>query len=231
MKDVDSWFDECIKGIAHLKIKFGKPVKAIKCKNDNHQEVSKQIATLYRNKIKDGTFTDFEMNMIIDAAEDLVNFHYNMKNKIHWSSCTHEKDSVKSIVHHLIDALSEMSPDKAKIQVSWLRGKMFSERLPLWLKKIGMLDAEQTINDNNLLSEDKYKQMMVEIKETTVRLKEKVANLAKLDLPEEEQAIHRKRFSKEITEERDAIAIKYGWVTSKPVEEKKSNDSWMYDSE
>lgn len=231
MGGVDSWFDECIKGYDYLKVKFGKPVKAIKCKNDNHQEVSKQIAVLYRNKIKDSTFTDFEMNMIIDAAEDLVNFHFNMKNKIHWSSCVHEKDSVKSFVHHLIDALSEMSDDKSKIQVSWLRGKMFSERLPLWLKKIGMLDSEQSMTGSSLMSEENQVKRKIESDAAGIVFKAECRKVHESGLSPEAQAPLLKKLQDGIIKFREDLIIKYGGTVTKVVEEKKSSNDWMYDSE
>jgi hypothetical protein len=108
---------------------------------------------------------------------------------------------------------------------------MFSERLPLWLKKIGLLDAEQKTNSNSLQSEDNHKQMMVELRAASVELNEKKAKIKGLKLTEEESANYRNEFSKWIQEQHEAIKIKYGGNITKPVEEKRNSCDWMYDSE
>ena len=183
MGGVDSWFGECIKGIDHLKVKFGKPVKH---KQDYNPEVTKNLAQLYRDKINKDPFTPHQINMLIDVANDLVNFHTNMKNRLTFNSNPNEKNSVVAFSHYVIDALIYRN-DIAKIQVFWMRGDFFKVKLPEYFKKLGMLDSSYQGTSRDLLSEDQLTKSKTLISDA----KEKYRNDCKIindsDINEEEK--------------------------------------------
>lgn len=207
---IDGWFYECLQSIEELMVKFGNQPKY---KTDNNPEVTKKIATLYREHINSNPLSPHEINMMIDTANDLVNFHSNMKEKINFNSCPYEKNSVISFTHHLIDTLLDMTEDKATIIVAWLRGKMFSERLPNRLKKLGILDSNYQGKSSDVNSNENKEQRLQEINECCKRFNDYRDELNKTDISEEEKKklLEERAFTRD--QERKVINLKYG-ITS-----------------
>jgi hypothetical protein len=151
LHDVDSWFIECCNDWEYLTGKFDKQPK---CAFDAYPEVTKELAKQYRERINNCQFTPQEHNMLIKASSKMVNYFNNIKDKLNFSSCPLERDNPKLFTRHMIDSLLANVTDMSIVKVSWLiTENHFLSRMPIQLKKIGMLGAHHS-SSADLMSED-----------------------------------------------------------------------------
>ena len=84
MLEIDSWFDECLKGWEHLESTFGRYIK------DHHPKITEELKKQYQSKINNRNFSVSEINCFIKAAKFIVEYHNKQLKKINWNSCPQE---------------------------------------------------------------------------------------------------------------------------------------------
>ena len=136
MLEIDSWFDECLKGWENLESTFGRYIK------DHHPKITEELKKQYQSKINNRNFSVSEINCFIKAAKFIVEYHNKQLKNINWNSCPHEKLSALLFSKRLIDAVLDDSQNKDIIEPTWLCSeRTISIRLPKYLKKCGLLDG------------------------------------------------------------------------------------------
>ncbi len=152
MLEIDSWFDECMKGYEHLEKEFGKYAE------DNHSKVTEELKRQYKQKIMDRNFSVSDINCFIKAAKLVVEYHTKQLKNINWNSCQSEKISPMLFSRRLIDAVISDAMDVTKIEPTWLCSeRTMMSRLPKYLKKCGLLDGDRPIVKLQKGAKEKYK--------------------------------------------------------------------------
>lgn len=135
---IENWFHVARNGAEYLEEMFAKYDK------DDNPKITKALITQWKSKVVDAHFKVKEINIFIRSAKLLLEYHQQNKDKINWNSCKPEKLSPTLFAHRVVEAcLSGVNGDRQAITPEWLCGpKMYTERMPKYLKKIGMLTSE-----------------------------------------------------------------------------------------
>jgi hypothetical protein len=208
LKDVDSWFEECVnKSWEELIVKFDKQQK---CIEDVYPEVTKELAKIYREKINNNPPSPDEINIFIRAAAKLVNYHNNMKDKLKFIANPLEKQIPRLFCHHMIDAIIESAPDLSIVKVQWLvTDNQFNNRMTDHFKRLGMLEREYQGSNSDILSDDIKEQRSKEYAENREWVQKEGEKVRALNLSPEEANKRYSEITRKANENLEAITLKY----------------------
>jgi hypothetical protein len=133
----DSWFKECLKDEVTLNAAFGKYDK------DANPKVTATLVNEFKSKIMDRNFSVSEYNCFIRASKFIVEYQLKNREKINWNSCLSEKMNHSAFAKRFMKAIMDDAIDVKMIEPSWMCSVRTQEsRLPKYLKKIGLLEAD-----------------------------------------------------------------------------------------
>jgi len=97
----------------------------------------------FKSRVCNRKFSVSEQNCFIKASSFVVQYQLKNREKINWNSCLSEKMNHVAFAKRLMDAVIDDAMDVKLIEPTWLCSVRTQEaRLPKYLRKIGLMEAE-----------------------------------------------------------------------------------------
>lgn len=148
---IENWFKTCLKTQEQLESEFAKYDK------DDNPKITQSLITEWKKQVSSKALTVREINIFIRSARLMLEYHQKNKDLINWNGSKPEKLSAPMFTHRVVAAcLNSANGDTSLLSPEWLCGpKMYTERMPKYLRKIGMLTSEDIKSYNAPKSKQK----------------------------------------------------------------------------
>ncbi len=144
--DIESWFDECVKGQSYLLSRYAAGVQ-----KDEHPEVTKVIREQWDRSYRSGDLSISDERNFRTCAKKVVKFVNDHEEKLNISGVYFDHPE-RFVEKYLFPALKAASNGRQPLEVStvWLANDiMFNRQLPLYLIKIGLLKGDIRRRDDD----------------------------------------------------------------------------------